>query len=775
MDDGPADTLTESEEGRDASYLQDSFLFETSEEAVFKYGTFAFHACATFLSPWSPLLALCYGENARMEVFLRSLITRSSLTDQVIDAFMRVAVPLILTASVYAFFSFPMYPGFTADAVVSWTFLVVQSILCGITFAMVTTREYNKLHQSDSERSQHLMRSIRVDSTWSGAPPHDVMLCEIELCALANGVDLAGTWLALRSDEADVANVGVGADVEHEKSERILKRYLSSLSAVPLVFRLYPDFAMMAQRQSALFHDEPPAWVANTVFDERAEIHAEHEKSASGEDSDGSGVHVTPLHMFSRKDTSVFFQEDAPSTDRPVPVPALPSAASLPVAPPYNALTVVTSSRQMSDRGALARAARQTSQNASAPGGRGSFDRPRPAPIAPMSLPRPSALNRSGRYSRRVRRGRPSMDISIGSEGDVSKPSTTAAGRRMRADMKKVSKSFKMGRTVVSGGQLVAALVQRSYERTQKLLSSAKVIGQTIALAQGMTSAAMRGVQGQTPFGSTVPQAAFFILLFVVKTAAFSYVARILVASGVDCVRRAICLRELGELIRVTPSIQQPDDPSTADTRAKRVLARAPHIFGNNRKIWPKAEKADRIKFLPLLDMHEQATVQGWLSVRLVVLNYGLRITARMQTYVTLLVIWTTGLLAWQMVFIYTEQHTHYMFFEVVALACVSGTCLIACAVAGADCNGEHATHSRHLYKHRLMLHTSEEGVTKTNARTDALLSVGADMVGNAERYSVIGFEATPDLAKAITSGILTIIGTVLVAVFRVAFHNLSA
>jgi hypothetical protein len=226
------------------------------------------------------------------------------------------------------------------------------------------------------------------------------------------------------------------------------------------------------------------------------------------------------------------------------------------------------------------------------------------------------------------------------------------------------------------------------------------------------------------------------------------------------------CLRELGDIVRVTSSDQQVADTETPKPTSPRAVRRTV-----TNRVFPKNTKSEKIKYLPLLDMHDYATVQGWLAVRMVILNYGSRMRGRAQAHVSIFALWAAGLFAWQTMYVYLSHSIHWLFFESVGALVVASACLLTCAVAGAECNATAAMHFRYLLKQRLTLHTSgrsslapDQNVAK---RIDGILDIAGNIVQNSETLRVLGFVANSELTKALLSALVTAVATAVVLVIK--------
>lgn len=225
--------------------IREIFLHETAEDVAFKYGVFARHLLANTLG------VFCVTLSARSTaVFARAL--RFAAVAPSAEAAAVWAVPLVCVATC-ALATDPRVAQLLSDLVSLVALATIANLSRSWTFSCLSDRELDKISRSDATQFKRLVRSVDASTSWHHRPPDEVMLCEVELCALYAGIDLADTWLLMREQEESVEE----DDYFSELPETILKRYLEVLAAVPWAVALYPSFEeharMGAQRRKSIF------------------------------------------------------------------------------------------------------------------------------------------------------------------------------------------------------------------------------------------------------------------------------------------------------------------------------------------------------------------------------------------------------------------------------------------------------------------------------------------------------------------------------------------
>lgn len=129
--------------------------------------------------------------------------------------------------------------------------------------------------------------------------------------------------------------------------------------------------------------------------------------------------------------------------------------------------------------------------------------------------------------------------------------------------------------------------------------------------------------------------------------------------------------------------------------KSSMVLAAFPHLHA-------------RAAELPNIDMRDTRTCYAWLAIRLVLLNYGVRMRNRAQEYITIVVITSLAFLVWQVVQA-TINHAQgtaldampFAFYEACILfpPCAMATCGVE--LWGARANALHRVHRVTLLKQR--------------------------------------------------------------------------
>lgn len=196
-------------------------------------------------------------------------------------------------------------------------------------------------------------------------------------------------------------------------------------------------------------------------------------------------------------------------------------------------------------------------------------------------------------------------------------------------------------------------------------------------------------------------------------------------------------------------------------------------------------------------------------QVRLVLLQYGSRVSNRMQASLTTAVLLSALLMGWQVVVALSYKSLQWELYAAMMAFGIALVGLLACQGAGAAANDAHLSHFRYLLQHRLLLRSrialTTPGLllsvtaTKVDSQVDDLLAVGGEvrapgcplrhyphllqldsgrprhalmmrclitppapgaccsqMVNNTEPLKALGFDATSELLKATVSFLLT-------------------
>lgn len=231
--------------------IREIYLYETAEEATFKCGVFLRHVVANTFGAVFVVLT-CRSQY----VFARAL--RGART------WFAPAVCVIVGA-------------ITHDSPAVISLFVLSLVLCcskAWDFAYLSDRELRKASSVDGDHFAKLAHSIDVFRAWHHRPPDEIMLCEMELCAMYAGVDLAETWLVMRLQDESVEE----DDYFSETPQAILAKFLEVLSDVPWAVALYPSFE----------HSSSARWVGD--FE--------------------SGPHAVPVGEYNTRKSAVVFSVD---------------------------------------------------------------------------------------------------------------------------------------------------------------------------------------------------------------------------------------------------------------------------------------------------------------------------------------------------------------------------------------------------------------------------------------------------------------------------------
>lgn len=161
--------------------------------------------------------------------------------------------------------------------------------------------------------------------------------------------------------------------------------------------------------------------------------------------------------------------------------------------------------------------------------------------------------------------------------------------------------------------------------------------------------------------------------------------------------------------------------------------------------------------------------------MRLVLLQYCSRVTARMQTSLTWLVCVVSLFVVWQVSVCYSRHEITWHLYAAASAAAAPLASLLACMHMGARANLEHAKHANALVQHRLLLRTSGPSASAAGGAAhahysprlaaggppdpvDDLLQVGSELVRNTDPLTCVGFDATQELFKATVSALATAI-----------------
>lgn len=168
---------------------------------------------------------------------------------------------------------------------------------------------------------------------------------------------------------------------------------------------------------------------------------------------------------------------------------------------------------------------------------------------------------------------------------------------------------------------------------------------------------------------------------------------------------------------------------------------------------------------VPRIELSNTRSCYAWLSIRIVLLGYGVRMRNRAQEYITITVLVSLGFLVWQVVIAVTTRRTEnslgeqsWAFWEACILFLPCAFATMGVELFGARANDHHRQQRVTLLKQRALLLQSMQAIKEHSLELELAvktLTVAAEVVAETEPLMAFGFPASHEVLKAVASALV--------------------